>query len=1175
MKIRIALIAAFAAVSNYARAEALDVSGFSRSFDIVVPASSVGEGVTLQDFPALVRLSTAIDGFSYADFLQSNGADLAFTDAEGNVLPHEIDTWKPSGESLVWVKIPSLARGTIVHCYYGSASYSPTVSATGVWSAYAGVWHCNEGSGALSDSSGHGNIATPTGTADYTSQMVATSDSAIGTARTAQPSSTYFAGWSNKASHFVADSPSLRIDSQFVFSGWFKAKEVVGTLRCASTKSDYTEASGWEVEFPDDITRIYVRGGGQDAAVIPNPANAEGRFIHYVFAFNGDTVDCYTNGHLAASGQINPVSASSIGLGIGNNAACTERGWCGWFDEVRYRAGTISAAEAEAEYRMVADRGFFQYGKGDSGRIDPSIFDKAVTFAVNPAFADDSVSGAPVLVRLSEDIRGFDYSDFHDSANGTDLAFTDAYGAILPHETEQWNVGGESLVWVKIPSGAAGTQLTAWYGSGEYTSSGNPGALWNGFTAVWHMAEADGDATDATGNGFTGVPIGSMASSMSAVSDGAVGVARKNCPEKKFGQDGSCLSISGSENWSLGDTFTASGFFRITDTDYYPVRWFRLFSTKSPKASGGWGQETDGEVAQSMFVYGAGDAAGVDNVPSFVGKWVHFTFAYSGSTCAVYTNGYLLASATIDPARDNGQPLSLGSNSDCSEWCLYGDYDEVRIMDSAPSPADIAFSFNAMAQEDFLIPGAAEAVAKATIDVERLSDGSEKDLVPGVFRVSRQTAANYPAFVGYALSGTAVAGADYSTPQEGTVSIPAGSAYADFEVTPLHNAASGEGKSVTIEVDGGAAATLSIANLAPPARSDFKRAIDFTVSAAFLGDETLDDFPVLLRLSTAIPGFTYADFKKAGGGDILFVDKATGAAIPHAIDEWHENGESLVWVMPQTLANGTTFRMYYSSDLDLGGAMKGAPWKGFAGVWHFNEGTWEKPAYDATGHGLDAVVHADYYPDFSGDYGDGGVVGKARWNQSSSKVNIGCNWYEVAYRDALDLGREFIFSGWFKLNEMQYWPRIVSRKNESLSTGMGWEVEVDSTTELAAWAGGTAISATIPDISSGWTHLAFAYGRDMGEGKTAKLTIYANGEEVKSMTSGAAARYYGNPLVFGCSASGSSSFPFNGAFDEFRYRAGAASANWAKAEYLTVTDPAFVTASPVQNIVLSTILLMR
>ena len=151
MKSRLFLFAACVSAAFLLQAAPLDVSGFARSFDIVVPPTSVGEAVSLTDFPALVRLSTAIDGFSYSDFRQQDGGDLAFTDMAGEVIPHEIDTWNESGESLVWVKVPTLARCTVIRCYYGNSSYSSAVAATSVWSGFTGVWHMKEVSGTVAD----------------------------------------------------------------------------------------------------------------------------------------------------------------------------------------------------------------------------------------------------------------------------------------------------------------------------------------------------------------------------------------------------------------------------------------------------------------------------------------------------------------------------------------------------------------------------------------------------------------------------------------------------------------------------------------------------------------------------------------------------------------------------------------------------------------------------------------------------------------------------------------------------------------------------------------------------------------------------------------------------------------------------------------------------------------
>ena len=76
---------------------------------------------TLANFPVLVKLSENLTGFHYSDFTRDDGFDLCFTDASGKLIPHEIDTWNPSGVSTVWVKVPSLTSSTKIIARYGCA----------------------------------------------------------------------------------------------------------------------------------------------------------------------------------------------------------------------------------------------------------------------------------------------------------------------------------------------------------------------------------------------------------------------------------------------------------------------------------------------------------------------------------------------------------------------------------------------------------------------------------------------------------------------------------------------------------------------------------------------------------------------------------------------------------------------------------------------------------------------------------------------------------------------------------------------------------------------------------------------------------------------------------------------------------------------------------------------
>ena len=79
-------------------------------------------GGTVENFPMLVRLSLAnhpsFDLNSFAD--PSTGGDLRFYDQDNTELVYEVDEWNASGESLVWVKVPSLSPSSKVFAYWGN-----------------------------------------------------------------------------------------------------------------------------------------------------------------------------------------------------------------------------------------------------------------------------------------------------------------------------------------------------------------------------------------------------------------------------------------------------------------------------------------------------------------------------------------------------------------------------------------------------------------------------------------------------------------------------------------------------------------------------------------------------------------------------------------------------------------------------------------------------------------------------------------------------------------------------------------------------------------------------------------------------------------------------------------------------------------------------------------------
>ncbi|MBN2066733.1 MAG: DUF2341 domain-containing protein, partial [Candidatus Thermoplasmatota archaeon] len=114
----------------------------------------------LVNFPILVVINDTI-----ADEI-GGYESLRFFDQENtSLLSFEIERWGDNSDRIVWVKIPRIYNSddTVFNMYYGD--YNESVeNGTGVWdSHYLGVWHCNDSSGNLIDSTKYNNDLLPQG----------------------------------------------------------------------------------------------------------------------------------------------------------------------------------------------------------------------------------------------------------------------------------------------------------------------------------------------------------------------------------------------------------------------------------------------------------------------------------------------------------------------------------------------------------------------------------------------------------------------------------------------------------------------------------------------------------------------------------------------------------------------------------------------------------------------------------------------------------------------------------------------------------------------------------------------------------------------------------------------------------------------------------------------------
>ena len=401
---RVLLFAALAALVSF-NLRAVAPTDFAMKLPIAVNAAAVGEK-SATDLPVLVRLSESIDGFKYSD-LASDGSDLAFGVDDGGVItvyPHEIDTWDPEGESLVWVKVPVLDKDTSFNAYYGNGA-SGGAMASATWSNYTGVWHFGEAKTLTTEQT----AVWPTAQAAYANSTAAeglesylSNDSLSGEeGRFGKCFRTNNAGcktgsfnnggaWVNDAG---TDSPLDRGDT-FTISGWFKHPEekyyydhIFYKRSQGDNKTDKANTKkftgGFAIELkagPAATPPFDVRGGNATSKT-GGKLNAYNAWSYLTFVFEGQKITVYENGaqEYTATG-LAAVTNNDAPLGIGTRpdiaySGCTgDANWCGWIDEVRLNPAAASADYVALEYAAMATDGFLAFGSVETMDEDNFVF---------------------------------------------------------------------------------------------------------------------------------------------------------------------------------------------------------------------------------------------------------------------------------------------------------------------------------------------------------------------------------------------------------------------------------------------------------------------------------------------------------------------------------------------------------------------------------------------------------------------------------------------------------------------------------------------------------------------------------------------------------------------------------------------------------------------------------
>ncbi|MBL0330201.1 MAG: DUF2341 domain-containing protein [Bacteroidetes bacterium] len=317
--------------------------GYSFYKILTINAAQVGAGGPFIDFPVLVS-RTDLDlrvVASGGDVRNANGYDIKFTAADGiTPLDHQLELYVPTtGELVAWVRVPSVAGGTVIRMYYGNTAIVADQSVTTTWNAqYNAVWHLHNDVPSALDATANTHTMTNVGSANLT-----------GATRKIADGQTFVAG--NSLTR--PPDPTLVIPGNVTLEGWVRMTTIQAGIKenviFACGGGTETAVDNYSYYFSIDATTLRLRtyweyGAGTDKDIISTVssgvATGTWRHIAMVRDVTANSVRFYVNGVLSGAavaylGTEDPTGGGSNTFRIAQDPNTTAQDFIGSLDELR------------------------------------------------------------------------------------------------------------------------------------------------------------------------------------------------------------------------------------------------------------------------------------------------------------------------------------------------------------------------------------------------------------------------------------------------------------------------------------------------------------------------------------------------------------------------------------------------------------------------------------------------------------------------------------------------------------------------------------------------------------------------------------------------------------------------------------------------------------------------
>ena len=371
------------------------LNGAQYGYRMKIQFTGYNRGESLLNFPALVKLSSALPGFSYNQFVLPNGGDLRFTDSSGyRMVPHEIDQWNDSnGVSTVWVQIPALTgTNDYIYAYWGNNNPTNALPTSSVWLPdYTAVYHLKEPSLPFVDSTG---------------QYTATNGSTSGIGSGIVGLGEVFNG-----ANYV-DQGVVTLSNTFTVSVWASVSPTANNIQIlwANGPGGFSSAgyrlyvNHWRTTDGAVVLESGTGSGGSELDAPANSVQANG-WHQVVLAVDHDAAQAsiFVDGALVASGSSNtgtPLNTQAI-FGATDDIALPLNGG---MDEARIAVGLSSVNKVWADYMTASQNSAFEtYGNISAQRALTSAISGTT---LNLSWSTGTLQSAPAVTGPYTDISG-------------------------------------------------------------------------------------------------------------------------------------------------------------------------------------------------------------------------------------------------------------------------------------------------------------------------------------------------------------------------------------------------------------------------------------------------------------------------------------------------------------------------------------------------------------------------------------------------------------------------------------------------------------------------------------------------------------------------------------------------------------------------------------------------